>query len=104
MNATEHLVDASGLLLERGQQYDRPAGERSMQATTAAFEAVTGIHLTETQGWLFMALLKIVRSQTGAYKADSYLDLVAYTALMGEAASEAASEVPDCLNQARGGQ
>ena len=40
------------------------------------------------RGWLFMAILKMVRSQQGAYRADNYEDGAAYFALMGEAACE----------------
>ena len=57
-----------------------------MGATVDAFQAVTGVSMTEEQGWLFMALLKAVRSQQGAYRADSYEDGAAYFALAGEAA------------------
>lgn len=57
-----------------------------MGATVNAFHAVTGVSMTEEQGWLFMALLKAVRSQQGEYRADSYEDGAAYFALAGEAA------------------
>lgn len=57
-----------------------------MGATVDAFQAVTGVSMTEEQGWLFMALIKAVRSQQGAYRADSYEDGAAYFALAGEAA------------------
>src|SRR5690606_3707051 len=62
-------------------------GERSMCATVEAFRAITGIRVTQEQGWLFMALLKAVRSQQGDYRADSYEDGAAYFALAGEAAA-----------------
>lgn len=88
MNANRHLQAAIDCLAERGKEYDRPEGERSMAATVAAFEAVTGHALTETQGWLFMALLKAVRTQQGEYKADSFIDGAAYFALAGESAAK----------------
>lgn len=72
---------------DRAATYDKPEGERSMGATVEAFNAVTGHQLTEEQGWLFMALLKAVRSQQGGYRADSYEDGAAYFALAGEAAA-----------------
>lgn len=80
------LLDrASSLLRQRGQQYDQPQGERSMGRTVAAFNAVTGHNLTEAQGWLLMALLKMVRdNQRTAPHQDSCEDLVAYSALYGE--------------------
>ena len=48
---------------EQVTAHDKPHGDRSMSATVSAFKCVTGIELTEEQGWLFMQLLKAVRSQ-----------------------------------------
>lgn len=84
--AADILNAALGHMQDRAATYDKPEGERSMGATVDAFTAVTGIFMTEEQGWLFMALLKAVRSQQGAYRADSYEDGAAYFALAGEAA------------------
>lgn len=78
----EHMED-------RAVTYDKPQGERSMAATVAAFNAVTGHDMTEEQGWLFMALLKAVRTQQGAFRADNYEDGAAYFGLAGEAAHAA---------------
>lgn len=86
-NAHAILSAAQGHMKDRAATYDKPKGERSMAATVEAFKAVTGHCLTEEQGWLFMALLKAVRSQQGAYRADSYEDGAAYFALAGEAAA-----------------
>lgn len=79
--ALKHMED-------RAATYDKPEGERSMGATVSAFQAVTGITLTEEQGWLFMILLKAVRTQQGGYRADNYEDGAAYFGLCGEAASK----------------
>lgn len=89
-------------MAERAATYDRPSGERSMGATVSAFKAVTGVTMTEEQGWLFMALLKAVRTQQGAFRADSYEDGAAYFALAGECAAnrELAKER---VGQIRGG-
>ncbi len=84
--AANILRAAIGHMEQRASTYDKPEGERSMGATVDAFLAVTGVQMTEEQGWLFMALLKAVRSQQGAYRADSYEDGAAYFALAGEAA------------------
>ena len=84
--AANILTAALGHMRDRASTYDKPEGERSMGATVNAFLAVTGVSMTEEQGWLFMALLKAVRSQQGAYRADSYEDGAAYFALAGEAA------------------
>lgn len=84
--AANILTAALGHMRDRAATYDKPEGERSMGATVDAFLAVTGVSMTEEQGWLFMAMLKSVRSQQGAYRADSYEDGAAYFALAGEAA------------------
>lgn len=73
---------------DRAATYDKPTGERSMWATVEAFNAIAGTDLSEEDGWMFMALLKIVRSQQGAFKADNYEDLAAYAGLMAEAGSK----------------
>lgn len=90
MSAIELLEKAAGHLKDRAATYDKPEGERSIGAAVKAFNAVTGDGLMNTgeRGWLFMAILKMVRSQQGNYRADNYEDLAAYSALMGEAACE----------------
>lgn len=79
-----------GHMQARAKAYDSPGGERSMAATVQAFKAVTGDGLldSEERGWLFMVLLKAVRSQQGGFKLDSYEDGAAYFALQGEAAAK----------------
>lgn len=60
--------------------------ERSMDKIVKAFNAITGKELTTREGWLFMALLKMVRSQLGnEFRPDDYIDGVNYFALAGEA-------------------
>lgn len=86
MKAQDVLEAAAGHMKDRAATYDKPEGERSMGATVEAFKAVTGIAVSETQGWLFMALLKAVRSQQGEFRADSFEDGAAYFALAGESA------------------
>ena len=90
MSAVNILEKAAGHLKDRASTYDKEDGERSIGATVQAFNAITGDGLmnSEERGWLFMAILKMVRSQQGNYKADNYEDLAAYSALMGEAACE----------------
>ncbi len=87
MIAKEFLDKAATHMQDRASTYDKPQGERSMTATVGAFNAINGTSLTEEQGWMFMELLKIVRSIQGNYKADNYEDAVAYAALRGECAS-----------------
>ena len=84
--AQDLLHRASSLMDERGQQYDQRSGERSMQATVTAFNAITGYGLTEADGFLLMAILKMVRDQQRETPhRDSIEDLVAYASLYGEA-------------------
>ena len=86
MNAEKILGQAAELMAERGRQYDKPEGERSMAACIAAFNAITGRSLTESEGWLIMSLLKMVRQWQNPNKVhiDSLLDGVAYMALLAE--------------------
>lgn len=84
--AKDLLHRAASLMDERGKQYDQPSGERSMAAAVTAFNAIAGYHLTEADGFLLMALLKMVRDQQRETPhRDSIEDLVAYASLYGEA-------------------
>lgn len=84
--ASTLLQTAGDTLKQRGVQYDKPEGERSMGATVKAFNAVTGLNLTESHGWLLMSLLKMVRdNQREAAHEDSCMDLIAYASLYAEA-------------------
>lgn len=86
--ASDILAQAAAEMKDRGATYDQPEGERSMGKTVAAFAAVTGVQMTEQQGWQFMELLKMVRSNQGGYRADSFVDGAAYASLAGEAAAK----------------
>ena len=84
--AQDLLHRAASLMDERGKQYDQRSGERSMQATVTAFNAISGYCLTEADGFLLMAILKMVRDQSRETPhRDSIDDLVAYASLYGEA-------------------
>jgi hypothetical protein len=86
MTAWEILEAAGSHMRDRAATYDSPAGERSMGSTVAMFNTLVGQDMTEEQGWLFMALLKMVRSQQGDFKSDNFEDLCAYGALAAEEA------------------
>ena len=86
MSAGMILEQAASEMRDRAKTYDKPQGERSMAATVKAFAAITGVTMNEQQGWQFMEVLKMVRSNQGAYRADSFIDGAAYAALAGEAA------------------
>jgi len=85
-SAPELLMRASELLTDRGKEYDSKSGERSMGKAIEAFNAITGIGLTEAEGWLLLQVLKDVRQwQCPTYHQDSAEDCIAYSALKAEA-------------------
>lgn len=94
MKSTEFLQSAMDVQKERGEQYDKPSGERSMGATVRAFNAITGHVLEESDGWMLLGILKLVRQAQNPekYHHDSALDFVAYASLYAEAASEQCGE------------
>ena len=89
------VLEAAAMhMRERADTYDQPDGERSMMKTVEMFNTLVRgndhyMYMTTEQGWLFMAILKIVRSQQGAFKLDNYEDLAAYAALAAEEAADA---------------
>jgi hypothetical protein len=87
VNTAPHLLEkAAEHMKERGQQYDRPAGERSMGRAVSAFNTITGQSLSESEGWLLLQVLKDVRDrQRGSPHRDSLEDCIAYAALKAEA-------------------
>jgi len=86
MKPEELLKEVGNILAQRGKQRDTPDGERSMLACITAFNAITNNDLTETEGWLLLAVLKLVRSRKGEYDVDHYADGIAYLALANESA------------------
>lgn len=89
MDAHEILSSGATHLKDRAAVYDNAEGERSIPNVVAAFIAITGDAKMDTaeKGWMFMVLLKLVRTQQGDFKLDNYEDAAAYCALMGEEAS-----------------
>ena len=86
--ASSILQTAAQHMQDRAATYDQQGGERSISKTVAMFNTLTGVGLTDEQGWLFMVCLKMVRAQQGRYRADSYEDGAAYFALAGESAAQ----------------
>jgi len=80
------LDEAINTMRERAAQRDVEQ-ERTMGRIVATFNAMTGHNLTEVEGWKFMVILKMVRSQTGSYNVDDFVDMAAYIGLTGEAAA-----------------
>lgn len=84
MNASDILEAGQDAMSQRAATRDQPQGERSMARCVKIFNACTDLHLTESQGWLFMECLKTARSLQGGFNVDDYIDGAAYTALRGE--------------------
>lgn len=87
INAADILQQAKDCLVNRASERDKEQ-ERSMKSCVEAFNALTGKSLTETEGWIFMTVLKLARSQGGSFKLDDYIDMAAYAALAGESGSK----------------
>lgn len=84
MGAKEIGEVAVATISARAAERDSGEGERSMASAVKAFNAMTSVGLTETEGWLFMVLLKISRSRRGKFVVDDYIDGAAYMMLAGE--------------------
>lgn len=84
ISASSILYDAAKVIESRAVERDL-ATERSMVRAVNAFNTLTGASLTETQGWLFMAVLKLARATAGRLNTDDLLDAAAYVALTLEA-------------------
>ena len=87
-DARSILKQASDAIQNRAITRDNSESERSMQRTVNIFNGLINFDLmTEPQGWLFMACVKLARSQQGQFHLDDYIDAAAYIALAGEAAA-----------------
>jgi len=95
MFARDFLAQADKEMADRATFYDAPQGERSMAKTVELFNVLKGTELTEEDGWKFMQLLKLVRSEQGNFRADNFVDGAAYVSLAGEAAANPASKFPE---------
>jgi hypothetical protein len=86
LGALDVLRAAASHLNDRATTYDRPQGERSMATAVQAFNIVTGRNLSESEGWLLLTQLKLVRDrQRKKGHQDSLEDATAYAALHAEA-------------------
>lgn len=87
MSAAELLNRAAQHMIDRASTYDKPEGERSMGRAVAAFNAITGYCMSETEGWLLLQILKDVRnfSRSEPHR-DSLEDCISYAALKAESA------------------
>ncbi len=88
VKASDVVKQAAKHMDDRASTYDKPEGERSMAKTVAMFNFLTDNAISEEQGWIFMAILKMVRSQQGHFRLDNYEDGAAYFALAAEAGAK----------------
>ena len=93
MKADQILKAGIDAMKDRAASRDQPNGERSMGLATTTFNQLTGHCLSETDGWVFMTILKMARAQQGGLNLDDYVDGAAYMALAGE--SESITRVED---------
>ena len=85
LSADQILMSGIKEMFDRSKTYDSPGGERSMGKTVAMYNSMIGSQeMTIARGWKFMALLKLVRSEQGDFRLDSFIDGSAYVALAGE--------------------
>lgn len=88
-HADEIIALAAATLKSRADTRDTGA-ERSMERAVRTFNALTGYDLSTLDGWTFMIVLKLARSQGGKRKhLDDFVDCVGYAALAGEEVTRA---------------
>jgi hypothetical protein len=81
------LEEASTAMKQRAALRDAEDGERTAAQIAKVFNAITGHDLSEADAWMFLIVLKIVRSRNGKYNRDDFVDLAAYAGLLGECES-----------------
>lgn len=84
----EVLEQAIAEVGDRATTYDAPQGEESMPKVVSLFNNLYGTELTVEQGWMFMVVLKAVRTAQGNFKRDNYVDMAAYAAFAAKAAMD----------------
>jgi len=87
-SAHSFLDEASNTMKQRAALRDAEGGERTAAKIAEVFNAITGHNINEADAWMFLVVLKIVRSRNGKYNRDDYVDLAAYAGLLGECESQ----------------
>ena len=83
--STQLLNKSLTIQEQRAAQYDQAGGERSAAKVAAMFNTAKGKELvTESDIWLILTILKIVRGEANGPHQDSVEDLVSYASLYGE--------------------
>jgi hypothetical protein len=81
------LEEASQAMKQRAALRDAEDGERTAAQIAKVFNAITGHEISEADAWMFLLVMKIVRSRNGKYHRDDYVDGSSYFALLGECES-----------------
>lgn len=85
MNAGDFLTEAKAIIQDRGLQYGHPSDNMSRSARLIS--AYLEMPITDYQVAGIMVLVKLARSmETGSV--DTYIDLAAYGAIMGQLHTE----------------
>lgn len=85
ISAPDFLDEAVATMKARAALRDAgEEGERSMAKAVAIFNAWTGNSVSTEDGWRFMIALKQAREIQGLFHRDDYVDLAAYSGLLGE--------------------
>jgi hypothetical protein len=83
--APQLLNKALTIQEQRATLYDKPGGERSAGKVAAMFNTAKGREVvTESDVWLMLTLLKVVRGEANGPHLDSVEDLISYASLYGE--------------------
>jgi hypothetical protein len=78
MKSNDYLNEAKAIIQDRGMEYGHPSD--NMARTAALWSSYLEMPITDYQVAMCMALVKIARSMETA-KTDTYIDMVAYTAI-----------------------
>lgn len=84
MNARDYLNEARATIQDRGVDYGHPSD--NMSRTASLWSAYLEMPIHDYQVAMCMALVKVARSME-THKTDTFVDLVAYTALSAQLAT-----------------
>lgn len=90
MSGAEETIDRALSILNGNS--DRDEGrERLMKKIVEVYNKLTGNNMTETEGYLFMTTLKLVRMVKNPSNLDNYIDAIGYIAMGSEKAEDDSS-------------
>lgn len=88
VSAHEFLEEAVITMRSRAASRDKITGERTAAQIAQVFNALSGHTLTEADVWQILLVLKLVRARNGNFNRDDYVDMAAYSGLLGQSESE----------------